>query len=366
MLRSRPLARSLQPFLCPTRFVATSPPSTAPSSDKTPSPLPPPPPPRKPKVGLRPAPVKPPPPKPSTFSAHHVPLSPSRKPTPPAHASAPSLNQVKETAKHDIEQAEAHGILSPPPPNANWFKRTVHKGIQLAKFYFRGIKLIFVRSRQVSQIRSRVRSGGSPMTRAEFRFIQTQKKDINKVIPFVIIALLLEEVIPLIAIYAPSLLPSTCILPSQQERIQEEKIQKALSSRRNHAALLTELRSKESPESYLSIDAIRSQDAPSVFCGLLGLTVFGFDALRIHRIRRHLSFLAEDDHFLLQDQSQLSQKELMEALKERGLVDPQASLKSNEAKLQWWLNNIRSSDPADALARRLSLIIQHSSGARPL
>jgi hypothetical protein len=125
-----------------------------------------------------------------------------------------------------------------------------------------------------------------------------------------------------------------------------------------------------------------SQLIPSNCFRLLGLTAFGFDALRIYRIRHHLDFLAEDDRFLLQDKPQLSQRELIQALEERGLcvfhinvvelklsrfsVDPQASLKSNEVKLQWWLNNVRSSDPADALARRLSLIIQHSAGARPL
>jgi LETM1 and EF-hand domain-containing protein 1 len=117
---------------------------------------------------------------------------------------------------------------------------------------------------------------------------------------------------------------------------------------------------------------------------LLGLTSFGFDALRVYRIKRHLDFLAEDDRFLLQDKPQLSQGELNQALEERGLcviptnvvqlklnlsrfsVDPQASLKSSEVKLQWWLNSVQSSNPADALARRLSLIIQHTAGARLL
>ena len=63
-------------------------------------------------------------------------LSASKVPKFPLHKSSPldpqPLNQVKESAKRDIEQAEAHGILSPPPPGANWFKRTLHKGIQLA------------------------------------------------------------------------------------------------------------------------------------------------------------------------------------------------------------------------------------------
>ena len=65
-------------------------------------------------------------------------LSASKVPKFPLHKSSPldpqPLNQVKESAKRDIEQAEAHGILSPPPPGANWFKRTLHKGIQLAVF----------------------------------------------------------------------------------------------------------------------------------------------------------------------------------------------------------------------------------------
>jgi len=267
---------------------------------------------------------------------------------------------VKETAKRDIEQAEAHGILTPPPPNANWFRRTMHKGIQLAKFYFRGVKLIFIRRREISEIRARIRAGGAPLTREEFRFIQTQKDDVNKVIPFIIIALLLEEVIPLIAIYAPSFLPSTCILPSQQERIQEKKSQKALGFALNYSSLFLELRSKENPDGHLPIEAIRSKDAPTAICGLLGLSTIGIDALRIHRIRHRLKFLDEDDRLLLHSSPKLSEKELIEALEERGLVGRDInSLKYKEAKLKWWLNNIQSSDPANIHARRLSLMVRN-------
>lgn len=52
---------------------------------------------------------------------------------------------------------------------------------------------------------------------------------------------------------------------------------------------------------------------------LLGLSTIGLDVLRIHRIKRHLDFLAEDDRLLLQDKPQLSKRELIEALEERGL-----------------------------------------------
>lgn len=126
----------LKPALVHTRLLSTPQSSTDTntsknSSDYPPSSLQQ----RKPKVGLRPAPIKPTPQKPpSTLSAHHVPLSPSSPvhKLPPTSSTSPTLNEVKETAKRDIEAAEAHGILTPPPPDANWFKRTMHKGIQLA------------------------------------------------------------------------------------------------------------------------------------------------------------------------------------------------------------------------------------------
>jgi len=87
------------------------------------------------------------------------------------------------------------------------------------------------------------------------------------VIPFVVIALLLEEVIPIIAIYAPSLLPSTCILPSQQERIQQKKSQKAFAFAVNYSLLFSQLKSMESPENYLPINTIRILNAPLAISG---------------------------------------------------------------------------------------------------
>jgi LETM1 and EF-hand domain-containing protein 1, mitochondrial len=41
-----------------------------------------------------------------------------------------------------------------------------------------------------------------------------------------LIILIIEEIIPLVVMYAPGLLPSTCILPSQKERIDAKKREK--------------------------------------------------------------------------------------------------------------------------------------------
>jgi hypothetical protein len=47
-----------------------------------------------------------------------------------------NLNAAKHEAQRDIEEAEKHGILPPPPPGANWFRATLHKAIELAVSYF--------------------------------------------------------------------------------------------------------------------------------------------------------------------------------------------------------------------------------------
>ncbi|GLB37235.1 putative LETM1-like protein [Lyophyllum shimeji] len=311
---------------------------------------------RKQKLDLRPAPIKPS--KSSTISATHVPTKPtaplpqpSAKPSPP-----PSLKTVKEEANRDIEDAEAHGILKPPPPDADWFRRTLHKGIELAKFYYRGVKLIFIRRKEINLIRARIKAGGSPLTRWENRLIRTQKSDINKVVPFLFIALLLEEVIPLIAIYAPFMLPSTCILPSQRERIEQKRTEKAIAFATDYRHVYSQLKLKESPSGHLPLDALRMNGASVAVCGLLRLSTIGFDALRIRRIRNHLQFIAEDDRLLIQDDllHRLSPKGLEEALQERGIITQDLTHKSMESLLEWWLDAVGQSSSE---TRRLFLSV---------
>lgn len=44
---------------------------------------------------------------------------------------------------------------------------------------------------------------------------------LNRLVPFISIIVILEEILPLVIIYAPFLLPSTCKLPSQARRIED-------------------------------------------------------------------------------------------------------------------------------------------------
>ncbi|KDR75409.1 hypothetical protein GALMADRAFT_268944 [Galerina marginata CBS 339.88] len=324
------------------------------AKNKPPPPIPPV---KKPKIDLRPAPIKPKPPPPST----KVPRSfVAAIPNPPA---TPKLTSAKQEVLHDLQEAEAHGILTPPPPDANWFKRTLHQAIQLLKFYFRGVKLIFSRRKEIALIKARVKAGGVPLTRSEFRLIETQKDDINKVVPFLVIALILEEVIPLIAIYAPFMLPSTCILPSQRQRIEAKRAEKAQSFASQYYTVYAALKRAEQPAGFLPLEVLRQvETAPTAVCGLLGLSTIGFDALRIRRLRRHLEFITKDDQLLLQDNRTLSQRELVEALEERGITSTNVAHNDLQARLSRWLEAVKDTSTGvddTALARRLSLVVSN-------
>jgi LETM1 and EF-hand domain-containing protein 1 len=115
------------------------------------------------------------------------------------------------------------------------------------KFYFRGLKLVIKHRREAQVIQARVKAGGVPLSRWESRFIQTNNSDLARyltpqpqalfvilfltfpelrLVPFVAIVLVVEEVIPLIVLYAPGMLPSTCLLASQRERIEAKRYEK--------------------------------------------------------------------------------------------------------------------------------------------
>lgn len=159
-------------------------------------------------------------------------------------------------------------------------------------------------------------------------------------IPFLLVALVLEEIIPLIALYAPFVLPSTCVLPSQQARIDEKASERAMIAAANSRHILAKLTKQGDSVRALSLDAIRGRETSTAICRsvpavtldiftaqtrsrILGLSSLGlgFDAVRIRRIRRHLQFIGQDDLLISQDNlvGCLSEGDLDKALRERGM-----------------------------------------------
>jgi hypothetical protein len=100
----------------------------------------------------------------------------------------------------------------------------------------------------------------------------------------VIIALIVEEAIPLIAIWYPEMLPSTCILPSQRERMQKEAVEKSLATVAKFGSPLRSLAraadNGEIPLDYLA--QIHDGQMPRAFCGCV-LSCFHRQSLTLSR-----------------------------------------------------------------------------------
>lgn len=81
------------------------------------------------------------------------------------------------------------------------------------------------------------RTEGWVLTRRELRFIERTQGDLIRLIPFVVLFATVEELIPLMVLYSPWMLPSATILPSQLLRIkagEEERRRNALLSMGKH------------------------------------------------------------------------------------------------------------------------------------
>ncbi|KAF9222646.1 hypothetical protein BS17DRAFT_783174 [Gyrodon lividus] len=316
------------------------------------------------KIELKPSPVKP-----TALSLDSIPPQlPSQNASkklhyhPPCHRHPPkpvetSLSAVA-LAKQDIASASELGVLEPPPKDATSFKRFTHQAFQLLKFYFRGLKAINTHRKQVSAIRSRAKSGGALPSRAELRFINTYTQDALKLLPFMVIVLIAEELIPFVALYVPRMLPSTCVLPGQRDRIASKARNSQLTALFTHRDVFEEIRRLGKKSGFVPLHNLGNQSA---VCSLLGLPAWGPSQLHAWRIRRHLNNISSDDEMLRKEGHgrHLTAIELEEALLERGMIPvPERSLAEDlRAQLNWWLDTAQvSPEGSDPVSRRLLMI----------
>jgi len=263
--------------------------------------------------------------------------------------------------KEDLKQAYIHGVLARPPPNAGKIATLWHQAKELFKFYFRGLKLVVTQREQAKAIQARVKAGGEPLSRWESRFIRTNKTDLARLVPFVAIVLLLEEVIPLIVLYAPGMLPSTCILASQRERIDAKRREKL----RDFAETMRDVFSgvlKAGPTTLAS--SLPNTVSGIALCGLLSQSTWGPSFRRRKRIERHMRFVAADDVLLAKEGlgDRLTHPELLEALQERGIVTDGLSTTTLKARLRWWLTKADEANEGTAVSRRIALAAQSALG----
>jgi len=286
---------------------------------------------------------------------------------PSAKASNSPNSSIVDAAKHDYEEARKHGILVPPPADAGRVQALWHQFKEIFKFYLRGIKMIWSHRKRVNEIEARVKAGGEPLGRWEARFIENYRIDAKKLIPFLLILAIIEEIIPLIVLYAPFMLPSTCVLPSQRERIllkQREKIETFAKSGQPDFKQVLERSDATTP-----LGSLISGTQSVSMCGILSLSTYGPQVLRLGRIKRSLERLAQDDALLNQEgqDQRLTLPELQEALDERGFVTNGLHREDMQLRLRWWLSQVQGvSASEEPLSKRALMIARVHAGDEKL
>lgn len=185
----------------------------------------------------------------------------------------------------------------------------------LFKFYYEGTKQIWKDRTMVKSMRlelaERKAKTGEGIRWKENAIIKQHESDLKKLPLFLAILLILEEVLPLLVIYAPSLLPSTCVLPSQsakmrsgEERLRGLAIQDLAKNdavRRVVDELVssqsTQTKTKDGQEELSLVDL--GPDVAKQVAPLFGLFARGPIAMTTSRIQRHLQSIELDDVLLL-------------------------------------------------------------------
>jgi len=162
--------------------------------------------------------------------------------------------------------------------------------------------------------------------------------------PFVLILVILEEALPFIVLYAPGMLPSTTILPSQADRIyarKEEKKAEALIQ----AKILLESTNKSSPSdtSKLGIAGL-DDDLVWTICRAYGLSDRGPRSFVNRRLYKHVAYISGDDRLLIHEGygEHLDFHELRVALSERGYLTAGRNETELRQTLRDWLTKVEN------------------------
>jgi len=180
-------------------------------------------------------------------------------------------------------------------------------------------------------------------------------------VPFIAIVLILEEVIPFIVLYAPGMLPSTCVLTSQRERIDAKRREKQRAYVETMREVFLDVR-KAGPVALAS--SLPSDISATALCGLLSLSSWGPNFRRRSRIERHMQSIVADDASLATEGmgDRLTHPELLEALEERGVMTDGLNTNTLKSRLRWWLTTADKTDEGSSVSRRIDLAARSALG----
>ncbi|EPQ27451.1 uncharacterized protein PFL1_04989 [Pseudozyma flocculosa PF-1] len=225
----------------------------------------------------------------------------------------------------------------------------------LFKFYFNGVKQIWANRNRVAEIQQRVAGGGAPLSREEAQLIRVHRADMRKLPLFLTILLILEEALPLVVIWAPSLLPSTCILPNQLLKIRmKEEVARAAAYKKlceveEVKALLPVVSGtgqnlrlaqphKDADDEVLA--KIKGETLVQL-AKLFSLSTWGGAAMTRRRLVEHLKYIRSDDEMMCEGGGYQfipqNAEAVAKACSERGLRATEVPQKEMYDTLRTWL-----------------------------
>ncbi|KAI7904607.1 LETM1-like protein [Cokeromyces recurvatus] len=194
----------------------------------------------------------------------------------------------------------------------------------------------------------------------------------RKLIPFGIVFFILPESIPLLIMYAPGMIPSTCLTEQQIVKFiyiyqkRREKLDKV-----RQKMTLNTLKSSEqvegiSPEDFLSrtkflkiakhygydfeLSRIDRRHL-SAYCRFMGLNDYGLQFMLKSRLEKHMTYINEDDKLLVKDNyvDKLNLAELKHAVEERGMRSVDEDEDNMRRGLKYWLSLTQPTNPSEAI-----------------
>ncbi|KAG0019101.1 hypothetical protein BGZ81_009936 [Podila clonocystis] len=284
---------------------------------------------------------------------------------------APAPASMEEISHSQALQAGSKDALAPensmsqtttpplPPPTGvvGKAKDFFRKGKEIVIQCKDGVKLLWVNKKIVKDLKKAQKESGHQLTRREYQLIHKTDIDIKRMIPFGLVFLLATEYIPLIIIFAPQLIPTTCVTPSQLEGRRKKIHEKRSVMTEKLIRLNRREITKESLASYNSFMTVSKKygeafdyemidrEHLSSFCKFMGVSGFGPKFMLKKRLGKHMDYIREDDELLQKEGIDgLSFSELQVANEERGMRSLEVSKEHLEKSLAYWLKLSLSKD----------------------
>ncbi|KAG1130082.1 hypothetical protein G6F42_004490 [Rhizopus arrhizus] len=228
----------------------------------------------------------------------------------------------------------------------------IQQSKELVVFYKNGIKLLWSNHKEAKALQLKVQQEDYELKRSEFQLIHRSKKDMIKLIPFGFVFCILPESIPLIVIYLPGMVPSTCLKDSQIQK-QRQKLDTIRQKMTMNVLKSAEQVQGITSEDFLSLSKFQriakhygydfelsriDRRHLSAYCRFMGLNDYGTQGILKRRLDKHMNYIKEDDKFLIREGiDNLDTKELSFAIEERGMRSLNETEDQMRRALKYWL-----------------------------